>query len=377
LIKFRFTNEPGLDSYHNPLEFSKNVYLIMAAMNQIGKPNNDTICKYMQDIIGGNMGFIFRNEAKSADDAKMVTAMIRDRIKSALRGVTDFTKYPEFDKSGKSMWYPKPSEHKGGKNYNVFNLDPYVYFVHRVLEFSGYGFSLDDDTADIGAGGATQMQLTISGNKDLKLDEPYAAQVPFGAVKNVPCKYFGKDKLDFTYLNMKSVSATTPVKVTTNGAHNYTEDQIVHIEEVSSIPNGDYRAKNVTKDTFEVYSKDGKTPIAPQGSYTQGGKVSPQGRPYIYTGDDLTKVFYRVWGDDGLRTYQGAKVTVKDMAQGEVKLKNPVRVTERGKPKIDLQGGGQQTIGQLILSDPLVRDDGTPHGTPLEPGDYIMSFTAP
>ena len=59
--KFKFSNEPA---WHDPYEFSQQVYLIMASMNQIGKPNNDNVSKFMQDIVGANMGFIFTNAAK-------------------------------------------------------------------------------------------------------------------------------------------------------------------------------------------------------------------------------------------------------------------------------------------------------------------------
>ena len=62
----------------------------MASMNQIGQPNNDSVSKFMQDIVGANMGFIFTNHAKQTDDGKMVIAMIRDMIKSVLRGVWRF-----------------------------------------------------------------------------------------------------------------------------------------------------------------------------------------------------------------------------------------------------------------------------------------------
>ena len=42
----------------------------MASMNQIGHPNNDSVSKYMQDIVGANMGFIFTDDAKKSFDAQ-------------------------------------------------------------------------------------------------------------------------------------------------------------------------------------------------------------------------------------------------------------------------------------------------------------------
>ena len=48
--------------------------------------------------------------AKQSDDGKMVTSMIRDMIKSVLRGVSDFTKYPDKIENDKHVvWYPDPS----------------------------------------------------------------------------------------------------------------------------------------------------------------------------------------------------------------------------------------------------------------------------
>ena len=42
----------------------------MASMNQIGQPNNDSVSKFMQDVVGANMGFIFTDAAKKTDDAQ-------------------------------------------------------------------------------------------------------------------------------------------------------------------------------------------------------------------------------------------------------------------------------------------------------------------
>jgi hypothetical protein len=63
---------------------------------------------------------------------------------------------------------PDPKGHHGAQLFNVFNLDPFVWFVLVQLGFSGYGFSVDDDTADVGAGGASQLQLTVTETGGLK-----------------------------------------------------------------------------------------------------------------------------------------------------------------------------------------------------------------
>ena len=104
--------------------------------------------------IGGNVGFLPTAEPINY---KNISANVRDLVKSALRGVPDFAAYPE------SQWYPPPSRGTGGRSYNVFNLDPYVWFIHRRLGLSGYGFSFDDDTADVGANGTSTLSIAIGG----------------------------------------------------------------------------------------------------------------------------------------------------------------------------------------------------------------------
>jgi hypothetical protein len=67
----------------------------------------------------------------------------RDIVKSILRGVYDYNVIKD-----QSTWYPAPSKPTGGQTFNVYNLDPYVWFVHYVQEMSAYGFSVDDDVAN-------------------------------------------------------------------------------------------------------------------------------------------------------------------------------------------------------------------------------------
>ncbi len=73
---------------------------------------------------------------------------IRDIAKSILRGVYDYYQVPD-----QSQWYPDPKTPTGGQDFNVYNLDPYVWFVHKVEGLSGYAFSIDDDVANPAATG--------------------------------------------------------------------------------------------------------------------------------------------------------------------------------------------------------------------------------
>jgi hypothetical protein len=362
--KFQFSGEPPR---HNPYEFSQQVYLIMASMNQIGHPNNDSVSKYMQDIVGANMGFIFTNDAKKSYDADMVTAMIRDMIKSVLRGVTDFTKYPDvIDNQGNhTSWYPDPAEAHGGQAFNVFNLDPFVWFVHVRLGFSGYGFSVDDDTADVGAGGASQLQLTVTETGGLKNTNPWTIQAPYGPVKNVSLTYSGPASTtngDTLYNAIKSVSNTTPIKVTTKGPHHLSNGDTVRIDQVEGDPaaNGTFKVENLTRNTFELFDAlTGKTPVSPTGTYIDGGRWSYPLHPYIDSGADLTKVFYRVTGDDALGTFLGTFVSVNGVDQ------NPTNGV-----KFRVWQLGRQNVGRLLLWADLTDQ----YGTPLSAGTYNFTF---
>ena len=357
----------NLPAWHDPYEFSQQVYLVMASMNQIGHPNNDSVSKYMQDIVGANMGYIFTNAAKKTDEAQTVIAMIRDKIKSVLRGVSDFTKYPDtVDNLGNhTSWYPDPKKHRGGRMFNVFNLDPFVWFVHVTLGFSGYGFSVDDDTGDIGAGGASQLQLTVAGTGGLTNTNPWTIQAPYGPVKNVSLAYSGPASStngDTLYNAVKNVSNTTPIKITTKAPHHLSNGDKVVIDQVigDNNANGPFKIGNVTRNTFDLFDPVmGTTPISPSGTYISGGRWSYPLHPYIDSGADLTKVFYRVTGDDALGTFLGTFVSVDGVDENKTTGKK-FRVWQLGR----------QNVGRLLLDADLT----DAYGTPLPAGTYNFTF---
>jgi len=363
LIKnLSFTKE---DEWRNSYEFAQTVYLIMASMNQIGQYNNNYITKFMQNIIGANMGYIYDQKAKDSDDGKMLMATIRDMIKSALRGVSDFTKYPDVvDSSGNHLhWYPNPKEPTGGQLFNVFNLDPFVWFVHVRLKFSGYGFSVDDDTADIGAGGATQLQINVTGLNGMKNSNPWTAQAPYGPV-TVSGVYSGTGK-ESKYLNISDATKTTPITITSAGLHNLKEDTVVTIEGVkgNTAANGTRMVKHLTPYTFELYSEDGQTPIASNGQYDKSS-TARWGYPLhvsVETGPDLTKAFHKLYGDEALGSYEGAFLNTVD---GKVPDKAPdgkrIRIWQRGR----------EDIGSLLLNAPIKIN-----GQLLPAGTYTFVFS--
>ncbi len=94
---------------------------------------------------------------------------VRDIVKSILRGVFDYYQVPD-----QTLWYPDPKTPAGGQKFNVFNLDPYVWFVHQVEGLTGYGFSVDDDVANPSATGP---------RGDDTNHEPSNLQIGFAGIK--------------------------------------------------------------------------------------------------------------------------------------------------------------------------------------------------
>jgi len=180
-------------------KFGQSVYQLMEAMQTIPlfKDQGPDWLQVLTNCIGGNIGFI-KNIGVESGDKKYITTgysgianQIRTLIKSVLRGVSDFNSVPE--SSGK--WYPDPSvtgdktgqqinTGTGLKNatYNILNLDPFVWFVHKQLGLSGYGFSLDDDVADVGAPGATKLSVDVGGVNKLPQHAEWTWGTTYGPV---------------------------------------------------------------------------------------------------------------------------------------------------------------------------------------------------
>src|SRR5262249_51243791 len=138
----------------------------------------------MSKVIGCNVGDF------KPDLPAFRNGQLRDELKSVMRGVPDFTA-PQY--ADESSWYPDPTMGTPGASINgnaatfgVYNLNPYVFFVHRTLNLSGYAFSVDDDTADVGAGGATHLFMSVGGLDGLPNPAKYAWGAPYGPVKDIP-----------------------------------------------------------------------------------------------------------------------------------------------------------------------------------------------
>lgn len=167
---------PGAET-ENARKFAASVYEAMAAEAAIPIPLNagDPPPKLPRSMVLVSTA-IGADILHLPNHDDFLGGQVRDLIKSVLRGVYDFGEVPE------SQWYPDPSVPAGGQPYNVFNLDPYVWFVHKKLGLSGYGFSVDDDTADVGANGTDSLLLVVSGSSGLKNPNEWFPSLPWGQI---------------------------------------------------------------------------------------------------------------------------------------------------------------------------------------------------
>ena len=171
-----FTFGAGQQSYAQA--FAQNVYVVMSTMGHtVTAGTANASIPLLGNIIGGNVGPAFLPNQNAA-----IQAAITNQIKSALRGVPDFTS-PLY--SNPSQWYPDPALKTGGQNFNVFNLDPFIWFIHEKLGLSAYAFGLDDDIGDVGAGYATQLDVSVGGLGGLPIQDPTSpAPYPFANTAN-------------------------------------------------------------------------------------------------------------------------------------------------------------------------------------------------
>ncbi len=115
---------------------------------------------FLQNIIGGNVGQIPNTGPGGV--ASQLALLYRDQSKSVERGVYNFNAVDP------SLWYPDPATPTPGAltagnsaAFDIYTMDPYVWFIHKQLDVSAYAFSLDDDAANVQAQGATKMTVAI------------------------------------------------------------------------------------------------------------------------------------------------------------------------------------------------------------------------
>ncbi len=154
----------------NPLQFAQTVYDVMQTFSLLKDPTKlaSRSALLLSYIMGGNTGTFVQNN----DPTRQTTLpdfrtahQLRNELKSLLRGVYDFNAIPD-----QTQWYPNPATptpdatlNGSAITFGIQNLDPYVWFVHRVLNNSSYGFSFDDDVANAQAP-SSSLEIAVGGN---------------------------------------------------------------------------------------------------------------------------------------------------------------------------------------------------------------------
>ncbi|MBS0261881.1 MAG: hypothetical protein JSS02_07980 [Planctomycetes bacterium] len=222
----------------NPLAFAQTVYDVMSGFSKI-PPSGAKLslsAQLLSYCIGCNIGSFAGNSLVPV----VRQNQLRDELKSIMRGVSDFQTYPEFgtisNPVSTSQWYPNPATALTGAllngaatTSNVFNLNPYVFFVHRVLGMNGYGFSVDDDTADVGslgsnlemAYGSTAATAPGSTQQLQNLNyytsgTPYGTLVGQGQIDNTSVAFAGIRTNGFTIPGNTSPTPVTVIRLPTN-----------------------------------------------------------------------------------------------------------------------------------------------------------------
>jgi hypothetical protein len=165
------------------LQFAQTVYVVMSAWS-VKAPNFDPTqlnswAVMMNDIIGGNTNNLYLPNA-NPDVVQTLTIL----SKSALRSVPDYTNSLY---SNPAQWYPDPALPAGGQKYNVYNLNPFVWFIHEKLGITAYAFALDDDIGNVLGGGGSNLDIAIGGIDGLPKSmfpnkDPYTNQSQWGVL---------------------------------------------------------------------------------------------------------------------------------------------------------------------------------------------------
>jgi hypothetical protein len=185
------------------VKFAALVYDVMANFGKIPFDKNKVesgSTQIMQNIIGDNVGFL---NLPKAEEAKVTNEVI-----SIMRGVLDYR-----DPATVKDWYSSPTANTtyGGAmingtpaTYNVYNLNPYVWFVKKELGLTGYAFSVDDGISNINAAGATKLLVTIG-----PISDPTNGTLP-NTLKYGKNTNFGPITLKMTQVNTTTLKIDNP-----------------------------------------------------------------------------------------------------------------------------------------------------------------------
>ncbi len=195
--------------------FAGSVYVAMSAEAGVPNPPSTPLPK-SADIVARVIQFYANLPTDGLTGGKNLTGQVRDVVKSLLRGVWNFIAVPN-----QNDWYPNPAKPKtGDKDFNVYNLDPYVWFVHDVENTAGYAFSVDDDVSNPSAPGPvlaanstynhlpSNLQIAVGGIGGLTNQNEWFPTIRWGEIKTTATitKITGPQYTGYYMLTLKDAS---------------------------------------------------------------------------------------------------------------------------------------------------------------------------
>lgn len=195
------------------LLFAGSVYATISAEAPVLQPSG--LPSPAQRLIAQIIQFYANLPTDTQPGGKNLTGQVRDVVKSVLRGVWNFIAVPN-----QNDWYPAPWKKTGGKAFNVYNLNPYVYFVHKVENMAGYAFSVDDDVANPAAAGPVLASDSTPGNPVYN-HTPNNLQIAFGGIQG-----FVNQKEWFPTIPWGQINTTATISKV-GGTSDYKNDYMV------------------------------------------------------------------------------------------------------------------------------------------------------
>jgi len=203
----------GVAAQNQARLFAGSVYAAMSA--EAGALQTSSLPPPAQ-LVGQVIQFYANLPTDPAPGGKNLTGQVRDVVKSILRGVWNFIAVPN-----QKDWYPNPATPTpnakvDGKDatFGIYNLDPYVWFVHDVEQMAGYAFSVDDDVANPAAAGPVAAPDSTTSNPVYN-HFPNNLQIAFGGIKG-----FGNQNAWFPTIPWGQITTTATISKQQGGDYN-------------------------------------------------------------------------------------------------------------------------------------------------------------
>ena len=214
-------------------------------------------------LVGQVIQFYANLPTDGSPGGKYLTGQVRDVVKSILRGVWNFIAIPD-----QSKWYPSPKTSTpntmvDGKpaTFGIYNLDPYVWFVHDVENMSGYAFSVDDDVANPAAPGPVAAPGSTPTNP-IYNHLPSNLQIAYGGIQG-----FGTQSPWFPTIPWGEITTNATVS-----------------KQVGGMYNGDYEITLTAKNALTLFNQINNPGPGQVGAYVTAPGYIPKGTTLIFKG---------------------------------------------------------------------------------------------